>query len=96
MKKNFICSKKSVRTFKLRIEPYFLSHAERGESFQNQDFLGEFRTDGTSCRPYFWRKFEFRILAEGRGFEPLRDCSQPRFECGALDRSANPPRLFLA
>ena len=40
MKKNFICSKKSVRTFKLRIEPYFLSHAERGESFQNQDFLG--------------------------------------------------------
>ena len=40
MKKNFICSKKSVRTFKLRIEPYFLSHAERGESLQNQDFLG--------------------------------------------------------
>ena len=34
--------------------------------------------------------------SEGRGFEPLRDCSQPRFECGALDRSANPPRLFLA
>ncbi len=23
-----------------RIEPYFLSHAERGESFQNQDFVG--------------------------------------------------------
>ncbi|KKR80461.1 MAG: hypothetical protein UU28_C0039G0003 [Parcubacteria group bacterium GW2011_GWD2_40_9] len=26
-------SKKSVRTFKLRIEPYFLSHAERGKPF---------------------------------------------------------------
>ncbi len=40
MKKIFIRSKKSARTFKLRIEPYFLSHAERGESFQNQDFVG--------------------------------------------------------
>ena len=40
MKKILICSKKSVRTFKLRIEPYFLSHAERGESLQIQDFLG--------------------------------------------------------
>src|SRR3989344_6029648 len=41
MKKFFICLKKSVRTFKLRIEPYFLSHALRGEPFQIQDFLGE-------------------------------------------------------
>src|SRR3989338_10756534 len=40
MKKNFICTKKPVRTFKLRIEPSFLSHAERGESLQIQDFLG--------------------------------------------------------
>ena len=40
MKRNFIYSKKSVRTFKLRIEPSFLSHAERGEPFQIQDFLG--------------------------------------------------------
>ncbi|OGI69395.1 hypothetical protein A2643_03595 [Candidatus Nomurabacteria bacterium RIFCSPHIGHO2_01_FULL_39_220] len=24
---------------------------------------GECRTDGASRRPYFWRKFEFRILA---------------------------------
>src|SRR3989344_987874 len=31
-----IASKKSVRTFKLRIEPTFLSHAECGESLQNQ------------------------------------------------------------
>src|SRR3989344_1490888 len=39
--KNFFGnSKKSVRTFKLRIDPYFLSHAERGESEENQDFVG--------------------------------------------------------
>src|SRR3989344_1291123 len=40
MKRNFIYSKKSVRTLLLKLEPYFLSHAERGESLQNQDFLG--------------------------------------------------------
>src|SRR3989344_8442944 len=40
MKRNFIYSKKSVRTLLLKLEPYFLSHAERGESFQIQDFLG--------------------------------------------------------
>src|SRR3989338_1160222 len=40
MKIFFMCSKKSVRSFKLRIEPYFLSHAERGEYLQNQDFVG--------------------------------------------------------
>src|SRR3990167_8169400 len=39
--KNFFGnSKKSVRTLKSKIEPYFLSHAERGESLQNQDFVG--------------------------------------------------------
>jgi hypothetical protein len=32
--------KKVGSNFKLRIEPYFLSHAERGESLQNQDFVG--------------------------------------------------------
>ena len=57
--------KKSVRTFKLKIEPYFLSHALRGEPFQIQDFWGEFRTDGTSCRPYFCIRTRFRFLAEG-------------------------------
>src|SRR3989344_7292386 len=40
MKRNFIYSKKSVRTLLLKLEPYFLSHAERGESLQNQDFVG--------------------------------------------------------
>ena len=28
--------------------------------------------DGTSCRPYFLRKFEFRFVAESVGFEPTR------------------------
>jgi hypothetical protein len=40
MKRSFIYSKKSVRTLLLKLEPYFLSHAERGEPFQIQDFLG--------------------------------------------------------
>ncbi|PIR83455.1 hypothetical protein COU19_00295 [Candidatus Kaiserbacteria bacterium CG10_big_fil_rev_8_21_14_0_10_56_12] len=40
MKKNFICTKKPVRTLLLKLEPYFLSHAERGEPFQIQDFFG--------------------------------------------------------
>ncbi len=43
MKKNFICSKKSVRTFKLRTEPYFLSHAERGKTFWIREFLAGMR-----------------------------------------------------
>src|ERR1035437_10166267 len=40
MKKIFICLKKSVRTLKSKTEPYFLSHALRGEPFWIQDFLG--------------------------------------------------------
>src|SRR3989344_2999988 len=40
MKKILICSKKSVRTFKLRIEPYFLSHAERGKSWRGLGLAG--------------------------------------------------------
>ena len=83
--------KKSVRTFKLRIEPYFLSHAERGKSFLNQSFLGECRTDGTSCRPYFWRKFEFRILAEAGGFEP--PMRFPTYQFSKLAHSTTLPRL---
>src|SRR3989344_7197035 len=43
MKKNFICTKKSVRTFKLRIEPSFLSHAERGKTFWIREFLAGMR-----------------------------------------------------
>src|SRR3990167_329182 len=31
------------------------------------------------------------FCAEGTGFEPVRDCSQPVFETGALNLSANPP-----
>jgi len=52
------------------LEVLMLPHAERGESFQNQDFVGECRTDGASRRPYFWRKFEFRILAGYSGSVP--------------------------
>ena len=70
MKRNFICLKKSVRTLLLKLEPYFLSHAERGEPFQIQDFLGEYRTDGASRRPHFCFGIRFPFLAEEVGFEP--------------------------
>ena len=33
----------------------------------------------------------FSKIAEGTGFEPVRDCSQPVFETGAFNHSANPP-----
>ena len=56
MRKILICSKKSVRTFKLRIEPYFLSHAERGESLQNQDFVGGMQ----KCRRFAAAPLGFR------------------------------------
>jgi len=63
MKRNFIYSKKSVRTLLLKLEPYFLSHAERGEPFQNQDFGGNtfvsaLRADPISASDsdfQFWR-----------------------------------------
>src|SRR3989344_7150864 len=43
------------------------------------------------------RKYQFHprtvlgFSAEGTGFEPVRDCSQPVFETGAFNHSANPP-----
>src|SRR3989344_5431064 len=40
MRKMLICSKKSVRTLKFLIEPYFLSHAERGKPFWILDSAG--------------------------------------------------------
>src|SRR3989344_7114597 len=40
MKIFFICSKKSVRTLKFTIEPYFLSHAERGKSWRGLGLAG--------------------------------------------------------
>src|SRR3989339_908575 len=57
MKRNFIYSKKSVRTLLLKLEPYFLSHAERGESLQNQDFLGGIHL----CRHFVPTPFRLQI-----------------------------------
>src|SRR3989338_4700941 len=54
MKKNFICSKKSVRTFKLRIEPSFLSHAERGKTFWIREFLAGMRLCRACGATPFW------------------------------------------
>ena len=93
MKKIFIRSRKSVRTFKSRIEPYFLSHAERGESLWIQDFVG-----GMQKRRRFAAAplgFPKRI-PENCGEGEIRTLgtlsSTPHFECGAFDHSATSPR----
>src|SRR3989344_1085512 len=75
MKKNFICSKKSVRTFKSRIEPYFLSHAECGESLQNQDFVGGDQNIGRSAPAKFWCDVCIPILGGGGG---IRNKNSPK------------------
>ncbi len=56
--------------------------------FGFRTFWGEFRTDGTSCRPYFWFRNPFRKLAEREGFEP----SVP-FLIHRLSRSAHSTAL---
>src|SRR3989344_5224408 len=77
MKKNFICTKKSVRTFKLRIEPYFLSHAERGESLQNQAFVGGMQNRRRFAPTIFLVQKPFSKICGGyrirtcKGFLPL-------------------------
>jgi hypothetical protein len=80
MKKIFICSKKSVRTFKLRIEPYFLSHAERGESFQIQDFVGGMQ-NRRRFAPTIFSASEtlFRKFAEAGRFELPMPCDMLPF-----------------
>ena len=95
MKQNFICLKKSVRTFKLRIEPYFLSHAERGEPFQIQDFLGGIHL----CRHFVPAPIRLQNAisisggdGEIRTLDALSDIRP--FQGRALDRYANPPRYL--
>ena len=61
--------KKSVRTFKLRIEPSFLSHAERGKTFEFGNSWRECVCVGASRRPHFGFQFRFPILAEEVRFE---------------------------
>ena len=72
MKKNFICTKKSVRTFKLRIEPSFLSHAERGKTFWIREFLAGMRL----CRRF--APTPFRLLIPISNFGGVY-CT--KFEC---------------
>src|SRR3989344_4265483 len=92
MKKNFICSKKSVRTFKLRIEPSFLSHAERGKTFWIQEFLAGMRL----CRACGATPFRlpipiFNFGGGGRIRTSDTLSSIPLFESGAFNHSATPP-----
>ena len=96
MKKNSICSKKSVRTLLLKLEPYFLSHAERGESLQIQDFLGGIHL----CRHFVPTPFRlpipiFNSGGEGEirtreGFAPLL-----AFQASALGHYATSPKQKL-
>src|SRR3989344_5270609 len=91
--KNFFGnSKKSVRTFKLRIEPYFLSHAERGESLQNQDFVGGMQNRRRFAPTIFLVQKPFsKNCGEGeiRTHGALADT--PVFKTGAIDHSATSP-----
>src|SRR3989344_9077806 len=92
MKKNFICSKKSVRTFKLRIEPSFLSHAERGKPFWMREFLAGMRLcRACGATPFRLpiRIFNFGGEGEIRTLGTLS--STPVFETGAFDHSATSP-----
>src|SRR3989338_9753889 len=81
MKKNFICSKKSVRTFKSRIEPYFLSHAERGKTFWIREFLAGMRLC-RACGATPFRLpipiFNFGGGGEIRTLDALRHAAFPR------------------
>ena len=95
MKRNFIYSKKSVRTLLLKLEPYFLSHAERGEPFQIQDFLGGIHL----CRHFVPTPFRlpipiFNFGGDGgirtlEGFHPARfpsECTRPLCDISFLKR----------
>src|SRR3989344_5662526 len=92
MKKNFICTKKSVRTFKLRIEPSFLSHAERGKPFWIREFLAGMRL----CRACGATPFQLPIpIFNFGGSERIRTsealANLPVFKTGAFNHSATLP-----
>src|SRR3989344_3682189 len=92
MKKNFICSKKSVRTFKLRIEPSFLIHGERGESLQNQDFVGGMQKRRRfAASPLGFRKPISDFCGEREIRTPETVSRLPPFQGGAFDHSAISP-----
>src|SRR3989344_5171980 len=91
--KNFFGnSKKSVRTFKLRIEPYFLSHAERGESLQNQDFVGGMQNRRRFAPTIFLVQKPFSKICGGWRIRTSGTLANtPVFKTGAFNHSANPP-----
>ena len=62
--------------------------------FRFRIFWGEFRTDGTSCRPHFGFRFRFSILAEAVRFELTIPCGMPSFQGGGINHYPTPP-FFL-
>ena len=96
MKRNFIYSKKSVRTLLLKLEPYFLSHAERGKTFWIREFLAGMRL----CRREAMTPFRLPIpISNFGGSERIRTSDtlsgMPLFESGAFNHSATLPYFFL-
>src|SRR3989344_2748993 len=98
MRKILICSKKSVRTFKLRIEPYFLSHAERGESLQNQGFLGGMQNRRPFAPTIFLVLKPFSKNCGGGEIRTLETLSSlPPFQGGGINHYPTPPcRIVIA
>src|SRR3989344_1155314 len=97
--KNFFGnSKKSVRTFKLRIEPYFLSHAERGESLQNQDFVGGMQNRRRFAPTIFLVLKPFSKNCGGGEIRTLETLSSlPPFQGGGINHYPTPPcRIVIA
>ena len=92
MKRNFIYSKKSVRTLKFWVEPYFLSHAERGKTFWIREFLAGMRL----CRRFAPTPFRLPIpiFNFGGGGEirtPGTISDTQSFQDCRLNRSRTPP-----
>src|SRR3989338_2415630 len=97
--KNFFGnSKKSVRTFKLRIEPYFLSQAERGESLRNQDFVGGMQNRRHFAPTIFLVQKPFSKNCGGgeiRTLDALRHAAFPRRCTRPLCDASNAHKKYL-
>src|SRR3989338_10773831 len=96
--KNFFGnSKKSVRTFKLRIEPYFLSHALRGEPLQNQDFVGGMQNRRRFAPTIFLVQKPFSKNCGGGEIRTRERCKPLEvFKTSALNLYATPPKMIVA
>ena len=84
--------KKSVRTLLLKLEPYFLSHALRGEPFQIQDFWGNAEQTALRADHIFASEPDFIFWRRVRDSNSRWVAPTQTFQVCALDRYANPPK----